>query len=681
MAKAKNITPGIGNAFDKNKQSDEQKKKILWVNEQWTDHPFVKVWFGKFQEWIEWVYGNQYIIYQETRKKLVNIEKDITEGPLKTRDVANVYNRILPMVRQIWSEIRYPHEFYVIPNTAESEDIKAAHLGSDIVEFTNDRGQFNLKINRAKFWLIITGTIYWKEWWNRNLRGFARGSTKNVETRIGDVDFNYVIPFNCRPDLGLTRNGWRYFVEGKMVPQSTLEAEFKVPSGTLPTIGEEERHKGLFEGETSKESKEPQCLRIECHEVPNFSEGHEGGRLLVTCGDWLLWDKANNTPDNDLSYFQLPGLLPRLNEPVYDSAVRIAQPAQRQFNRMNSMVDEQVENFRLKGMYPRGSLLEGDLNIWKRVGVDFVEYNPRVGMPSWQAPPSVSKDVLQRLTDMSREIDTSISVREPSYGRIPQYGTRASGKLFEQLLGQDTAVLAPNVEDMDEELRPIMKHRLKLVHKHYKEERFVKTVGRNKRAEIKYFEGADLRDNTDVRVKPGIDLLRNKKRKEEIVFAFIEKGLLKTPEEALQFLDNRTLEDYMEDQFIDERQAYRYLEIMKEKDTPIAVEEEDNHDVHYRIFNNFRKTEEFESIPTKNQESILARIKELKARLEVAEQPTTDGQAATGEESRPLAATGPVEAMAPAGMAGGGGGGGGLTPEQQEMLAQILAEKIRTGEM
>jgi hypothetical protein len=138
----------------------------------------------------------------------------------------------------------------------------------------------------------------------------------------------------------------------------------------------------------------------------------------------------------------------------------------------------------------------------------------------------------------------------------------------------------------------------------------------------------------------------------------------------------------MEDQYIDERQAYRYLEIMKEKDTPIAVEEEDNHDVHYRIFNNFRKTEEFESIPTENQKNILARIKELKKRLEVAEQPTTDGQAATGEESRPLAATGPVEAMAPAGMAGGGGGGGGgLTPEVQEMLAQMIAQKIQAGEM
>ena len=662
----------------KDEQSDEQKKKVEWIDKTWLEHPFVEVWFGRFREWIEWVYGNQYIIYQETRKKLVDIEKKV----LETRDVANVYNRLLPMVRQIWSEIRYPHEFYVIPNTAEAEDIKAAHLGSDVIEFTNDGGQFNLKINRAKFWVIITGTIYWKEWWNRSLWGLAKGKTKNVKVK-GDVDYDYVIPFNARPDpTCLSRKGWRWFVEGKMVPQSSLEAEFKLPSGTLKTIGEEQKSKGLFEGETSKESKEPKCLRIECHEVPNFSEGHGKGRFLVTCGDWLLWDKDNNAPDNDLSYFQLPGLLPRLNEPIYDSAVRIAQPAQRQFNRMNSMVDEQIENYKLKGMIPRGSLVGGDLDTYKRIGAEFVEYNPRLGEPHFQAPPSVSKDILDRLTAMSREIDTSISVREPSYGRIPQYGTRASGKLFEQLLGQDTAVLAPNVEDMDEELRPIMKHRLKLVHKHYKEERFVKTVGRNKRADIKYFKGADLRDNTDVRVKPGIDLLRNKKRKEEIVFAFIEKGVIKDPKQALEFLDNRTLEDYMEDQYIDERQAYRYLEIMKEKVGMIAVEEEDNHDVHYRIFNNFRKTEEFESIPEKNQENILERIKELKKRLEVAEQPTTDGQAATGEESRPLAATGPVEAMAPAGMAGGGGGGaGGLTPEMQEMLAQMIAQKIQAGEM
>lgn len=636
--------------LDKHHQSDEQRKKVLWINNNWMDHPLVNVWFGRFEEWIEWLYGNQYIIYEEERKKLVDIEPEV----LKSRDVTNVYNRILPMVRQIWSEIRFPHEFYVIPNTTESEDVRASHLSSDIIEYTNDKRKFNLKINRSKFWVIVTGLIFWKEWWNASAKGLAEGKGSTAVPVDGDVDYGYVIPFNARPDPAhLERDGWRYFIEGKLVPQSSLEAEFNLPSKTLPTVKQEEKRKGLFIGETLEDSKEPMCLRIECHEVPYFSEGHDKGRFIVTCGDWILWDKENNTPDNELSYFQLPGLVPKLNEPVYDSAVRIAQPAQRQFNRMNSQIDEQIENYKLKGFYPRGSMLEGDLNAWKRIGVDFVEYNPRLGQPNWQSPPSVPKDVLDRVTSMEREIDTSVSVREPSYGRIPRYGTRASGKLFEQLLGRDVAVLAPNVEDMDEELRPIMRHRLRLIEKHYSENRLVKTVGRNRIAEVKYFKGADLRGNTDVRIKPGMDLLRNKQKREDIIFAFIEKGIIQDPTQAIEFLENRSFEDIFEEQLIDETQARRYLDTMKTKNEYIQIEREDNLEVHYRIFNNFRKTEEFTMLPKTNQDNIKKRAQELKRMIDEAQRvQAVAAQPATAEEEMPLAASGPVESegASPAGV-------------------------------
>lgn len=195
MAEKKEFEP-----IPEDKQSKEQKEKINWIKGQWVDHPFVKVWFGRMEEWLEWVYGNQYVMYEEQSNKLVDIEPKV----LEERDVANVYNRILPMVRQIWGEIRYPHEFHVFPNTTESEDIKAAHLSSDALEYTNDIRQFNLKINRAKLWVIITGMIYWKEWWNKNLKGLAKGKTKPVPVG-GDVDYNYVIPFNARPDPCLER--------------------------------------------------------------------------------------------------------------------------------------------------------------------------------------------------------------------------------------------------------------------------------------------------------------------------------------------------------------------------------------------------------------------------------------------------------------------------------------------
>ena len=66
------------------------------------------------------------------------------------RETKNVYNRIMPMIRQMWGALRYPHEFYVIPNTTESEDVRSAYVGSQLIEFTNENRKFNKKINILK---------------------------------------------------------------------------------------------------------------------------------------------------------------------------------------------------------------------------------------------------------------------------------------------------------------------------------------------------------------------------------------------------------------------------------------------------------------------------------------------------------------------------------------------------
>ncbi len=591
--------------LDRRAQSKDQRDKVDEIQGDWSGHYLVENFHGPWHEYVSFWEGDQYLFWNNDTDQM----EDAT--PFIEREVKNVYNRITPQVRQQWGALRFSHEFYVIPNTSESEDVKAARAASIFLECTNEKGKFNGKINRAKLWALITGAAWWKEMWNRNGFGLMVNDKGAVVKVPGEVDFNYLNPFNCRPDpSALTRDGWRYFDEGKRLPSSVVEAEFELPRGSLPKISKGNTDTNIFERKNLKKPNIPSSIRIEHHEIP--SGEFPKGRFMVIVGDWLLWEGTNPSPDHELPYFQIPGIIPLLDEPVYDSSVRMMQAPQKQFNRYNSLVDESLENYRLKGMVPIGSLRGGSLNAWQRAGVDYVEYNPRVGQPYWQAPPQLPSSFIQRISFLEEEIETQSSVRKPSLGQLPKYASRASGKLWEGLKGQDDAVLLPTVEDIDDSITDAMRFRLKLIQKHYDERRMLKTLGRNKQSQVANFKGTDLRDNTDVRVKRGVDIMTNRKIKQEVVFAMLDQGMLKDKREALELMDYKGVDEYMEDEFIDEQQAHYALEIMKAGKTYIAADKDDNHDTNFKVFNNFRKTQEFNTISKKAQENIRKRMQEHK---------------------------------------------------------------------
>lgn len=645
-------------------QTEDQKSLVDFINNQWKSHPFVKNYHGKWEEYIAWWEGDQYKIYNEASRKL----EDVT--PFIDREYKNVYNRIMPLIRQIWGEIRYPHEFYCIPNTTEREDIKASKIASLLIEYTNELRQFNRKINRAKLWALLTGVAYWKEWWNENLYGLAKAGDGNVRVK-GDIDCDYVNPFNVRPDpMAANREGWRWFIEGKRVPKSELEKEFGLETDTLPSSpkpASSEAH--LFERENLEYSDEDTVIRIEFWQRP--TEKHPRGRFIVaTDSGWLLHTGDNPAPDHEIPYFQIPGLLPVIGEQVYDSAVRIGQQAQRQFNRYCSMVDEHIANFRIKAMIPFGSLRKGELQAFRRANVDYVIFNPRMGgNPYYQSPPPIPETIITWLHFQENELQMQTSLREVSYARLPKYSSRAPAALFEGLRQQDVSVLLPMVEEIDETCKEVMKFRLKLIKKHYDLPRLVKTVGKNKEVNINYFSGADLRDNTDIRVKSGVNIFTTRKKKEDVVMALIEKGIIQDPQKALELLDIKDLDEYMEDEFIDERQAWRHIEIMKQGKTYIAANPEDNHEVHYRVFNNFRKSEEFDTLPDKAKRFISQRIQEHKDYMNAEaqqEQANAEAQQAGRQQEEQTPEQPPEQA--------GGAMPPGATPEDLAALLPLIMQ-------
>jgi hypothetical protein len=630
----------------------DQKELVEESEWYWLKHPVVETYHGPWTEYIAYLEGNQYTYYSKALKGLV----DVT--PLVEREIKNVYNRILPLIRQQWGEMRYPHSFYVVPSTTESEDKKAAGISSVLIEYTNVLRQFNHKINFAKLWTLVTGNVFWKEWWNKNLFGYVEGPNKKPTKESGDVDYNWVNPFNVRPDPhGKTREEWRWLIEGKLVPKTALEDEFGLPRGTLPEEAFATAGQGLFQRPDAIKPRELMSLRMERWE--RGSGNRSKGRFSVIGGGFLLWDDESPAPEADIPYFQLMGLMPILEEQWGDSSVRIAQDGQRQINRLGSMIDEHIQYFKPKAMIPRGALISREKAAFCRAGIDFVEFNPTgYGNPYWASPPPLPEIIIRWLNFHETEIETETSVRKTLQGQLPKYASRASGELFRGLVAQDQKVLYPAIEDQEVQLQAAMKYRLELIQKHYSQPRMVKITGKQKEPSVIYVKGAEIRNNTDVRIQSGVDLMRSIEAKREVVDAMIQKGMITDPKKVFELLDLKGLEEYMEDEYIDERQAYRILDFFKQGKPYIVPSLDDNHDVHFKIFNNFRKTEEFDTLDKKIQDLILKRIEDHKGYLEQKAQ-------ASAEMARPETAPGPAAPGAPTAMPEGA---------LDEAIRQIAAE-------
>ena len=315
----------------------EEKESYEKIEDYWNNHPIIKNYHGKWREYIAFFEGDQYLFYNEVSDEL----EDIT--PYLDREVYTVCNRILPMVRQIWGEVRYRHQFKVDPNTVESEDVKAAKLGSMLIEFLNNKTKFHNKLSLAKLWALITGDCYWKIWWNKNLQGMTLSPDRKAVLEDGDIDQDLVIPFNFRPDPEVVgRENWRFAMEGKRVPISSLAEEFDIDPKSISPDAKGKADSGLFERTDMETTSEETVIRIEYHERP--SKKYSTGRFVVKAGNYFCYHGENPSPDHDIPYFDIPGILPILGEDQHDSLVRLGQASQRQINRMASYVDGHVEN-------------------------------------------------------------------------------------------------------------------------------------------------------------------------------------------------------------------------------------------------------------------------------------------------------------------------------------------------
>jgi hypothetical protein len=236
----------------------------------------------------------------------------------------------------------------------------------------------------------------------------------------------------------------------------------------------------------------------------------------------------------------------------------------------------------------------------------------------WRETPPVPRELFEMLNQAQGDM-----ARIAAQNDIPSQVE--AGKAIAALIERDQSRRASFVAQLADFHSSVMRHSLELVQRHYTEPRLLKLRGRLGWERIKDFQGADLRNQIDVRVLPGSIEPRSKKAVTEQVLAFADRGWV-APEQAMAAVQGGTAEKVVESYELDVARAHRVIQRIKEGpqalfDQPPRMEADpqtgaptpvpawmprrfDNIAVHKTIFEDFQKSEDFEQLEAGMQSAV-----------------------------------------------------------------------------
>lgn len=560
------------------------------------------------QRWIiclAFLAGKQHTFFNSSAYMLQHI------NPIRGR-LRNVDNKLLPKWRrQVSDLIKNNPIMSVVPETNDDEDIKAAKTGDRVLKSFWRSAKMKKKIRELAGWQFATGNAFLDDRWNPKL-----GPTKiNKETGfleyLGDVDvgvwspFEIVVPYtglgNTEMDQfpWLMKIKWRgldwypnNFERGSKVASESQKIAFTDINLLLGTPGASTAH---------IEEEGALCINLYIQPCEKFEKG-----LFLTGANGVILNEQHY-PFNHyhLSQFKdidQPGIF------WGKSTTEEAIPLQKVWNRTISSIDEYNRMIaRGKGLVPRGSKLD---TIPDTTHGEWIEYTPVLGhKPEIMNLKNLPTTYEQVLVHTNRSLEDLYSQHEVSRGT--NKSDIRSGEMVSLLREQDAHGNIPSHAVFEESLEDIMGRVLRRMQSGYDTERMLKIVGNEGEFEIFAFKGSDLRNNTDVSIKRQSSMPESRSAREAMIMQKFEKGLYGDPADAevrrhvMNMLDDAVVKDIYSDVRLDEHYSRWENRILQSGKNIYLVNSYDNHDIHVREHNHFRKSMDYQKIKIKNPQQFL----------------------------------------------------------------------------
>ena len=563
--------------------------------------PYEQLWLLA----LSFLAGDQYVLFNSTAHLLQRIEK--VRG--KTRLVDNI---LFPKWRrQVADLIKTVPEYVVIPNSEEEEDIKAANLGTKALRHVHRNQLMKKKGRLLAGWMYSVGNAYVDDRWNPRL-GEIKMAEDGTLIYTGDVDlgiwspFDVVLPVYSMGETDIHQMPW--LIKARFRTLDYIKSNFPKRGGdvvaeTRPT---EVMGAALMRGkDRSLDSKVPGAILKELYVEPSaqFPKG-----LFVTGANGIVLQQADY-PFNyyNMEHFKeidIPG------EFYGKSTVMVSIPQQVRWNKTNNSMDSYNDQLaKGKILAPKSSGLEvmpddehGEVILYKPV----MGHKPE----QWNLK-SMPASITDTLGIVNNSLQDKFSQHEISRGT--NKSDIRSGDMVGRLREQDAHGAIPSHAIFEEGMEAVMARVLKRIQKNYTEERMIKVAGRDGEYEVISFKGSDLRNNTDVSVRRQSSLPDSRIEREMIIERRFQMGFYGDPADpevrrhVMNMLDDAMIKDIYGDVQLDEAYARWENKMLANPEGDVhLVNDYDNHQVHDKEHNHFRKRIEYQKLKIENPEMFMS---------------------------------------------------------------------------
>lgn len=602
---------------EEGKDADKLRDRLVAIGLEW----FTKCQSDRIRQERQWYlnlaffYGNQHVQFRQTSQ---GGAFDLYTPKAPYYRVRIVVNQVRQIIRKEISRLtaQKPNA-YVIPSSTEDQDIFAAQAGELIWESLWRRLKFNKILREAVFWQAVCGTGYIKTYWDEN--------KMDPDSEMqGDICASVVSPFHLFvPDLMCTEiEEQPYLIHAQIRNNAWVRQYLKVdPSATRIDDVDENLRNSM--GLSGMDSKKDQTTVLEIWVKPGYlPELPKGGTFTIAANKIVAgfdyWPYEHGQyPISKLDSIQT-------GKYYTSSIIEDLIPLQKELNRSRSQLIESKNRMSKPQLVAqKGSIDARKITTEPGQVIEYaVGFDPPQPLALQNLPSYVTEEINRLYTDMS---DIS-GQHEVSNGGTPPGVTAATAISF--LQEQDESLIAGHYTSIEEAVEKMAAQCLTYVKMYWDEKRTVKIVGTEGTFDVQTFKNSDLRGNADIKVEAGSALPTSRAAKQAFIMDLMKMGFI-TPEEGLEFLEIGGLNRIYEHIQIDKRQAQREnlkMRVITEEDQQKHMEEWatanpeaaidpasglrldppllvpvntfDNHQIHIQEHNNYRKSQNFESVPS-----------------------------------------------------------------------------------
>ena len=666
-----------------NDKVKEITERLFDAQRNMTQQILERIWFRNIlyymgEQWFEWVRSG--LTFQRVMPN-ANVPTPVS-------------NIIRDYVRSMKSLI-LNKDFVVSiwPNSNDQDDAEAAEMGETFLrwlEAANDEAHLDEK-EKEIIWMVICGTAFDRTFATMENDAWAIDK-QGVPISTGDVMSQHISPFNVALDhYGETIRSKRYIGIKSLKPREWVEDTFKLKIGEGaqegPTVNYERRlatlvanvspwkGDGLDVSDTEHNAEDLVVFK-EIEIRPTKDDPH--GAYAAMVGDQICFNHRRLPIPMDVDgrwyytltefhYQYVPGRF------WADSGVSDLISPQNSINQ----IDQDLETNR-KGIGRPLVIVPTDMNMRRltKYGQSLLvlQYD---AMTSGGQRPEIARgtplppQVLNE-RDIHRAVaqDAAGDPKNVLRGQAPTQ--QASGIMVDILRDAAEQGHLPDIERFYRSLKRVKRKQLILAQEVYTEERLIKIPDQGGRAKAVAFKGADLRNNTDVRLELSSGAASTKTGQSQVLLKLTETGFFSSqsdldPEYRQDILRRMGLSGFKDKRNVDMERAQAenqlivntppedlelahvpippddenydddFIEIpvmrglflsmgaLEEGGEPIVISDDplfkyDNHAVHYETHRRFLLSNEFRHLPGPIQEIAIAHTDVHKTMMEVMAQ-------------------------------------------------------------